>query len=76
MACGLTVACIDRGAMHEVVADAGVFTDGDDPAALAGALLRALSIPRHVPRRRAELHFGLDSIRAATARPPSSATRC
>ena len=57
MACGLPVACIDRGAVREVVGEAGAYAEREEAASLAAALERALTIPRDVPRRRVERRF-------------------
>lgn len=57
MACGLPVACTDRGAVREVVGEAGAYASGEDAASLAAAFERALSIPRVVARRRVERRF-------------------
>ena len=59
MACGLPVACTDRGAVREVVGEAGAYAENEDAPSLAAALERALSIPRDVPRRRVECRFTL-----------------
>jgi glycosyltransferase involved in cell wall biosynthesis len=60
MACGLPVAAFDRGAAREVIGEAGRFAPADDVAALAGAIVAALAIPRAVPRARVERVFGRD----------------
>ena len=57
MACGLPVACTDRGAVREVVGEAGAYAGREEGASLAEALERALAIPREVPRRRVERRF-------------------
>jgi glycosyltransferase involved in cell wall biosynthesis len=43
MACGTPVVVADRGALPELVADAGLVADAERPEALAGALVRVLS---------------------------------
>src|SRR5262245_36174476 len=43
MACGCPVACSDRGALSEVVGDAAVLFDPDDPAAIARGVAEALA---------------------------------
>jgi glycosyltransferase involved in cell wall biosynthesis len=43
MACGTPVVVSDRGALPELVADAGLVADAERPEALAGALVRVLS---------------------------------
>jgi len=65
MACGLPVASTDRGAVREVVAEAGAFAEREDPASLADALRCALSIARQVPRQRVERCFTLARMLAA-----------
>ena len=62
MACGTPVAGIDRGAVGEVVGEAGVLAPPGDSAALARAALAALEIPRAVPRARAARLYGLDAM--------------
>lgn len=42
MACGTPVVAADRGALPEVVGDAGLLVAPDDPGELAGALVRVL----------------------------------
>lgn len=43
MACGVPTIVSDRGSLPEVVGNTGLRVDPDDPDALAGAMLRALS---------------------------------
>jgi len=62
MACGLPVACTDRGAMREVVGEAGAFATQETPSCLAKALEQALRIPRDIPRRRVERLFTIDRM--------------
>ena len=52
MACGLPVAGFARGAVPEIVGEAGCLVRGGDAVALAGAVIDALAIPRPVPRAR------------------------
>lgn len=61
MACGTPVAAIPRGAVAEVLGPAGRLSDpeGGD---LDRALIRALRIPRHLPRDRVLAHFSLDAM--------------
>ena len=42
MACGVPVVAADLPALREVVGDAGLLVDGDDPDALAGAIISLL----------------------------------
>jgi alpha-1,3-rhamnosyl/mannosyltransferase len=46
MSCGLPVLASNRGSLPEVVGDAGLFFDPEDPADLAGCLLRFLDDAR------------------------------
>jgi glycosyltransferase involved in cell wall biosynthesis len=52
MACGLPVASFDRGAAREIIAEAGVFVERNNVAALADAIQSVTQIPRHIPHRR------------------------
>ncbi len=52
MACGLPVAGFARGAVPEVVGEAGALAAPGDEAALATAVTTALAIPRTVPHER------------------------
>lgn len=63
LACGTPVAALARGALPEVVGDCGVVasTFGD----LAGAITRAMTIPRGACRRRAEECFGAATMVSA-----------
>jgi glycosyltransferase involved in cell wall biosynthesis len=45
MACGVAVVCSDRSSLPEVVGDAGLLVDPEDPQALAGAIARLLDEP-------------------------------
>lgn len=45
MASGLPIACSDRGPMPEVLRDAGVYFDPEDPSSIARALKRFLDEP-------------------------------
>lgn len=62
MACGLPVAALDRGAVREVVGEAGRLAPPGDAAGLAKALERAVEIPRIVPRERVERRFTLERM--------------
>jgi len=42
LACGTPVVCSDRSSLPEVMGDAALLVDPDDPAALAGAIRRVL----------------------------------
>ena len=55
MACGVPVAALGRGAIPEVVGEAGIVADS--PAQLPEAIRQAMKIDRMVPRARAERHF-------------------
>ncbi|UUR08109.1 glycosyltransferase [Sphingomonas glaciei] len=55
MACGVPVAALGRGAIPEVVGDAGVVVAS--PADLPQAIRGAMEIDRTVPRARVERHF-------------------
>ena len=55
MACGVPVAALGRGAIPEVVGDAGIVVAS--PADLPQAIQRAMTIERAVPRARVERHF-------------------
>jgi glycosyltransferase involved in cell wall biosynthesis len=52
MAAALPIACSDRGAMPEVLGDAGVYFDPEQPASIAGAL-RELTASVQLRRQRA-----------------------
>ncbi len=52
MACGLPVAGFARGAVSEVVGEAGSLAAPGDQAGLARAIGEALVIPRPIPRGR------------------------
>jgi glycosyltransferase involved in cell wall biosynthesis len=45
MAAGLPIACADRGPMPDVLGDAGVYFDPEDPAAIADAVAGLLASP-------------------------------
>ena len=62
MATGLPVACVDMGAVREVVGPAGTYAPANDAAALANALVEAMAIPRTLCRERVEAHFTLDRM--------------
>jgi len=62
MACGLPVAAIDNGAVREIVGDAGAYAGRDDAASLAGAMDRALRVPRTRARDRVERLFGRERM--------------
>ncbi len=62
MASGTPVAGIDRGAVREVVGEAGALAPAGDIPALARAALAALEIPRPAARARAVRHYGLDRM--------------
>jgi glycosyltransferase involved in cell wall biosynthesis len=53
MAAGVPVIAADNGAVPEVLGDAGVVVPAGDPAALAGALERALADPASLAAARA-----------------------
>lgn len=61
MACGVPVAAIDRGAMREVVGDAGALAPAD-PAKLAEAIRVALLMPRAQCRMRVERLFSVEAM--------------
>ncbi|WP_405404644.1 glycosyltransferase [Paracoccus sp. Ld10] len=61
MACGTPVAAVAMGAVHEVLGPAGRFS-APDGTGLDRALVRAMDIPREVPRRHVTDHFGLDRM--------------
>ncbi|WP_413061568.1 glycosyltransferase [Sphingomonas carotinifaciens] len=82
MACGLPVAAFDMGAAREIVGEAGCFATAGDVPGLADAILKAMALPRDVPRKRVERSFThdlwLDRCEAlyrdvATARTPLAA---
>ncbi len=62
MACGLPVAALERGAVREVVGEAGRLAPPGDAGGLAKALERAVEIPRAVPRARVERLFTLERM--------------
>ncbi|WP_371158203.1 glycosyltransferase [Jannaschia sp. 2305UL9-9] len=62
MATGLPVACIDMGAVREVVGPAGTYAPPDDAPALAQALTRALTLSRGAARDRVERLFTIDRM--------------
>ena len=70
MACGLPVIAANRGALPEVLGDAGLLVDPQSPEALAGAMVRVLDDEalRHELQRRGR-------ARAAQFRWDVSATR-
>jgi glycosyltransferase involved in cell wall biosynthesis len=54
MACGTPVVCSDRGALPELIADAGLLVDPESVEALTGAITRILSdgdLSAHLSRR-------------------------
>ncbi|MET0248883.1 MAG: glycosyltransferase [Sphingobium sp.] len=55
LACGVPVAALDRGAMREVIGDAGALAAGPDQ--LPAAIMRALVLPRAACRARVERLF-------------------
>ncbi|MEE7505743.1 glycosyltransferase [Methylobacterium mesophilicum] len=57
MACGLPVAGFDRGAVAEVVGEAGSLAAPGDEADLARAIGEAIAIPRQVPHERVRRLF-------------------
>lgn len=63
MACGVPVAALGRGAIPEVVGEAGVVVD--TPAELPEAICCAMLLDRALPRARVEAHF---TTAAMTAR--------
>ncbi|WP_229839483.1 glycosyltransferase [Sphingomonas glacialis] len=60
LACGVPVAALDRGAMHEVVGDCGALAT--DAATLAEAIGRARAFPRAACRDRVTREFSLTSM--------------
>lgn len=60
MACGVPVAALDRGAMREVIGDAGAIADY--VAGLPAAILRAGSMSRGAARLRVERLFSADAM--------------
>ena len=60
MACGVPVASFDMGAAREVVAEAGIFANANDAAALAQAIPAAMAIPRCIPLARVMRLFTRD----------------
>ncbi|WP_256926750.1 glycosyltransferase [Sphingomonas sp. TZW2008] len=80
LACGVPVAAIDRGAMREVVGEAGAYAS-DDPADLARAIRAAMAVPRPDCRAWIERAFsvaamidGYEAAYAAAIRASSSAS--
>lgn len=70
MACGVPVIGSNRASLPEVIGDAGVTVDADDPLALAGALHRLLTEPGLAARlaERGRERARLFSWRSAAAR--------
>lgn len=62
MSTGAAVAGIDRGAVGEVIGEAGALAPPGDPEALGRALVRAMTIPRRVPRDRVLRLFTLERM--------------
>ncbi|WP_281827435.1 glycosyltransferase [Jannaschia rubra] len=62
MATGLPVACIDMGAVREVVGDTGTYAPPHDPEALAEALKAAIGMSRPACRARVERHFSVQRM--------------
>ena len=62
MACGLPLACTDRGAAREVVGSAGAFASRAGVAALAEAIVAARRLPRARARARVERRFTLERM--------------
>ena len=61
LASGAPLICADRGGLHEVAADAAVYVDPDDPAAVATAILALANDPA---RRAAMERAGRERARA------------
>lgn len=61
MACGLPVAAIGNGAVHEVIGEAGIYAT-EDAGELALAMDRACAIPRIMARQRVERLFSIDHM--------------
>lgn len=60
MACGVPVAALGRGAIPEVVGEAGIVVDS--PAKLPSAILRAMAVDRSLARNRVERHFSAEAM--------------
>ncbi|MDH2327068.1 glycosyltransferase [Cereibacter sp. SYSU M97828] len=57
MACGVPIASFDMGAAREILGEAARFSPPDDDAAFDRAIREAMTIPRAIPRARAERLF-------------------
>ena len=64
MACGLPIAAIENGAIREVAGNVAEYSDAEAEH-LAGALRKAINIPRTKARRRAERLFTLGQMLSA-----------
>ena len=62
MACGVPVACIDRGAVREVVGNCGAYAAGEDATSLVDAIFVAMKISRKECRSRVERLFSTARI--------------
>jgi len=62
MSCGLPVASLEMGAAREIIGNAGHFAPAEDDATFDRAIAAALTIPRHVPRKRVEALFTRDRM--------------
>ena len=74
MACGVPVAAVDRGAMREVVGEAGALAPAD-PDMLADAVCAAMLVPRASCRARVERLFSVDAMIAGYEAAYASAIR-
>lgn len=65
MLCGIPVAAFDRGAVREVVCDAGSIAPPGDVASLAGSIRTAMSVSREAVRAFAVERYAVENMIAA-----------